>query len=231
MSAKKKIGLAVFFLIAIAILVFWYVGSNYREKNRLVQQKHYADILQKEARLQSLVAQAIGTSSSTLEDFDLASLPKRLTAKNLKTVPTSSSTLASYTLIMAKIIQPFGAERENEAEIMLRALDQQSEMEAQKILLSKDLYDQAINQLTNTKVPTEAVNLHLKMTNNLREMSMLSANMINILRNPVLALESADIFRQKKIIFYTTISEINSYLGRKGVKLDEEKKVDIYINL
>ncbi|OHA62796.1 MAG: hypothetical protein A2556_00105 [Candidatus Vogelbacteria bacterium RIFOXYD2_FULL_44_9] len=232
MSAKKKIGLAVFFLIAIAILAFWYVGSDYRAKQKAEDQKYYTKILQKEARSQALIAQAlVNDADKNLEDFDPAGLPKRLTTKDIKTLPASSSTLQNYAVVMAQILQPFSAERVNEVETMLRALDLQSDTEAQKILANKSLYDEALGNLSKVKVPSGVVISHLKMINSLRDLSFLSAQMIDVLRNPILALQSAEVFRQRQIIFYASISEINSYLGRQGVKLSETAKVDLYFNL
>lgn len=232
MSAKKKIGLAVFFLIAIAIVVFWYVGSDYRQAQRQERDRYYAEILKKEARSQALISQAIiNDTDNDLESFDPAEMPKRLTAKDLKILPTSSSTLQNYGLTMAQIIAPLSQERANEAETTLRAVDLQSETEAQKLLPNKEMYDQMINSLATVKVPNGIVISHLKMINSLREMSFLTANMIDVLRNPILALQSAEVFRQKQIIFYASITEINSYLGRQGVKLSEAEKVDLNFNL
>lgn len=231
MSAKKKISLAVFSLIAIAILIFWYVGSNYRAERRAEQQKRYAELLHKEAKNEILISQALTRSGDNLEDFNPNDLPKRLTNKDLKIVTVSSSTLQAYTQAMLNVLRPFGAERKNEVETMLQALDRQSETEAQKILPNKELYDGAIASLLTAKVPSSVTISHLKMLNSLRDMSYLSSNMINALRNPVLALQSAEIFRQRQIIFYTSINEINSYLGRQGVKLNESDKVDLYFNL
>jgi hypothetical protein len=228
MSAKKKIGLAFLVLVAIAIAFFWYVGSADRKQKRDEQDRHYAEILKKEAELRSLVANALSNSTTTLENFDYSDLPTRLTIKNLKTVPTSSSTLEAYALNMTDIIKPLGNEKINEVEIMLRAIDFQSDTEAQKILQTKEVYDEIISKLSKVKVPTEVARLHLKMVNSLRDMSFLSGNMVDVLRNPIAGLKSAEFFQQEKNIFYTSIVEINSYLGRKGVKFDEDKKVNIF---
>lgn len=231
MPAKKKIIIAVIFVVAVVLTVFWYVGSTDRQKKQEVEQRHYAEVLKKEAQLRALVANAITNStSSELEDFDQKDLPAKLTSKNLKVLTTSSTTLKKYGSDMLQILQPFEEERVNEAETMLKALDLQSDLEAEKIIPNRELYNESAIGLTKIGVPSQIVISHLKLVNSLREMAVLSNNMIDVLRNPILALQSADVFRQKQIIFYSAIKEINSYLGRQGVKFDEDKKIDFYLN-
>ena len=218
-------------LLVGGLITLWQIGQTDKDRQSAIQKQTQAELLKQDQKLHSLVGDILA-GTSTLAEFDSQNLPARLTTKNLKTTrDNATSTIRQYGLSLAQILRPFGELTENDAQIMLRALDNLDQFAAQKLSDDRALYQNTVRGLLLVKVPKDLLTSQTKLINNLKIMASLSGNMGQVLQNPLLALQSAEQYQKSLALFYTSINEINSFFTKVGVKFTEDEKIKINLNL
>jgi len=230
MSVGGKIKLALFLIVILTIVGFWYIGKKDKARVVITEQKKYAEIIRQDQELKSLVTKAMA-DSSRLANLDYKDLPSGFNLANVKTVSNSTSTLREYGLTIASIFSPLATERENEAKITLQALKEQNPALLQKLLTTKDIYDVIRAKLKQTKVPTGLVETHLQIINSLGNMSELLNKMRMIIDEPLAGLQSAQLYINELSVFYSSINSLDDYLKQAGLKFTEAEKIKIFINI
>ena len=219
-------------IVILTIVGFWYVGKKDKEKKTVDQQKIYADIIRRDQELKLLVAKSIANAStSQLESLAQESLPKSLNIKNLKiSADNSSSTLKEYGLTIASILKPYEKVRENEAEITLKALENQSQISLQKLSTIKGLYETTSAEMLKIKVPKGLADYHIEIINSLKNMAVLLDNMRMVLDKPLVGLQSAELYTKELSAFYASINKISDQLKQAGIKFETGEGINIYMN-
>lgn len=228
---RRKIFWGLLILVLAGLLWLWQIGQSDKNQQDLVQRQTQAELLKQDQRLHSLVGDILA-GTSTLAEFNSDSLPNRINPKQLSlTKNNATSTLYQYGLNLAQILRPYGELTENDAKIMIRALDNQDQIEAQKLGEHQLLYQNTAAELLHLKVPKELTTSQTKMINHLKIMAVLAGNMSQVLQNPLLALQSAEQYQNSLALFYSSINEINSFFAKVGVKFTEDEKIKINLNL
>ena len=228
---KKKLLWGLGILVLIGLIYLWQIGQSDKTEQASKQKQTQTQLLKQDQKIRSFVGDILA-GTSTLAEFNSNSLPRRLTIKDLKiTRDNATTTIYQYGLSIAEILKPLGQLEENDVQIMVRALDNQDQLEAQKIADHQALYQNTVDKLLLVKVPKDLLTSQLKLINNLKIMASLSDNMSQILSTPLIALQSAEQFQKSLALFYSSINEINGYFTKSGVKFTEAEKIKINLNL
>ncbi|MCX6712925.1 MAG: hypothetical protein NTY66_01820, partial [Candidatus Vogelbacteria bacterium] len=142
----------------------------------------------------------------------------------------STTSLHAYGLSVAKALEPLGNKEGNEIATMLAALQNKDQIKVQSLLDSAKRNKQIIASLLKIVVPQKAATVHLGLINALEENRVLIADMALILDSPYQALESANLYRVKKLTLAKAIEKMNDFFQENNVRFTKEENRSLNIN-
>lgn len=145
----------------------------------------------------------------------------------------SSKILKRYGSEIKAALVPFtNAERPNEVELMLAILEKGSAATEETATLSalQKENEFIVSQLAAIAVPVNAKETHLALVDAFARRAQLTANMRDVLTDPIRAVASAQEFAREESKLFDTFQAINNYFSNAGVEFtpSESAKVTVY---
>lgn len=189
------------------------------------------DLRTPEERYVSLVRDAIEEKEAPLSLFGESPTFVPYEANALQISNTENPTiLKTYGLEVAEALLLLPKNTVNEAEVMLSVLDSQNTNELVIIQNSINSYTLTVNKLLSATVPISAISTHLNLLNTANGVLFLLENMHRVLTEPVVALQSAELYRKTLNTFALSISEVNKYFEVNNISFSSEEKIQIKID-
>lgn len=220
---------------------FWYLGRPEKivEKSPVATTTKTADLpaelvvnwAGRENRLESLLADKKETGVEPKELQLTSDLVARYRQKDLRVVASAATgTIENYGRELGTILKPYGEPRENELTIVGQIYDTQDPTAVEKLTAIKKLHQTALADFLKIETPAEAVSLQLAIVNDLALLLTLIGNMEKIVAEPILALQSAQVYQVSLLSFYSRLSQINDYFRSRGIVFKPDERVQIFIN-
>lgn len=218
-------------LLVVTMGVLWYLGTEKKERDSALTASEENELLQRNSRLEQVVSEALAKNKD-LKTFRYSDLPRRASTSDLIiSKSNATSTIREYGLQIASILKPYEEERENESKIMIRYLEKGEAKDLESLKKVFLLYRNTDQALLKVSVPKEAAFLHTKLINRIRVMSALLKNMTLVKEEPLLALQSAEVYQKELALFYNTTEELSNYFKARQIIFKPEEKINIYVNL
>ncbi len=171
-------------------------------------------------------------NTEPLAELSSQAITTQYKSSDLKTVVISAtSSLRTYGLQVAQILKPLSADRQNEVETMLAALDNKDASKIQIITEIQTTYQNIAASLIKLPAPKGVASIQLNIANDAALMTLLLSNMSQVLNQPVLALQSSQQYMQIQPVFYSDLAALDKYLLDRGVKFSAAESLSITINL
>ena len=149
----------------------------------------------------------------------------------LKIVSAATSTVVAYGPALATALAPYAAPRENELTVLGQAYDTQDATLVAKLKAARILHQTVQKNLLAVKVPADAADLHLTLVNDLTVLISLAKNMEQVSTQPLLALQSGQVYQLALVNFYSQLGTLNNYFTKWGVTLDQKDRINIFVNI
>jgi hypothetical protein len=142
--------------------------------------------------------------------------------------------IKNYGLEIKTALAPFeNPNRQNEVELMLAALEKGNEVKAHTELAAlggiKNGYDTVLKNLSKIQVPASAEQMQIDLMNTTANLSQLTANMTNVLTDPIRAVQSGEDYKKEEQKLVDIFQSINKYFLDAGIKFDDKEKATVTI--
>ncbi len=214
---SKKALIIILIIILAAVGVLWYLG---REAGPAPT-----------TPVEELVAQ-VATQKKTLKQYDAALLPREFVEKDLiVTTKTDAATLRQYGLALTDALRAYATPRGSELAALDEAISQKSAASLEAIKQAQAIHQEATTKLLAVTVPKPAVALHLSLLFHTSRLAYLAGNMVQVLDEPILALESADRYIRYALSFYRKSEAINDFFTEYKVTFQPGEGIIFYITI
>jgi len=140
-------------------------------------------------------------------------------------------TIRAYGENLARTLRPYAEPRDNESKIMLVALETNKPRDLAPLEQAQRMHGRVLDDLLILATPPSAVDLHLKLVNNLATQKRLTGNMLQVFSEPLLALESAQLQYQEAKRFFQLAGEVNQYFRSRGIIFTPAETLRIYLTI
>lgn len=164
-----------------------------------------------DADANQIAQNAINTTDTTIQ-------AKIYTEKDLKTEPTNTANVNTYFEAMNTTFSKNDIIlKENELDILNQAVVSGKQSDLDKINPMISGYNQILSDLIKMPVPSEAVNLHLELTNVVSEIISDVDSMKNTLIDPVKGLTAIKLYQSDYSNFILSIQKFGAYFKIKKI--------------
>ncbi|MEX0917384.1 MAG: hypothetical protein WDZ90_02595 [Candidatus Paceibacterota bacterium] len=154
--------------------------------------------------------------------------PKTYTSNDLKISNDSSKgALRAYGNALGDIISSNSIENENEAVILLRALENEDESELQKLDEIKEVYEGMAQDMLLISVPGEVASLHLNLLNNFLQLEFDIEAMKNVYTDPIRVLTVIQNYRDHVKHLGEALLSYGSFFKSKNITFGESESGSI----
>lgn len=244
-QTAKTFAIVLIATLVVAIGYFWYVGGKKTPTSSSAVGKQATSTLttttgtstnlaerQVILNIDDVIRNAIQKQGQTLPNVTVKPITDKYAVANLNSINDESEAgLKTYGKNIATALKPFSQERENEALVTLRVLDNKNIAELAKLRSSITLFSTAEKELAKMPVPKSAREYHLALLNSVSRVLTALIGMSEVLNNPELGLQSAGEYQKASPVFYSAIAEMNKYFTNRGVTWSDEEAIRIYVNL
>ena len=236
-NTAKKVAIAIIVILVLAI--GWFLYRSYQPASSMVTTPITTNkpatsgmsVTSGGDNLINIIQNKLDNTEPVLE-LNGKAITVKYKLSDLKTVTiAATSSLRNYGLQVTQILKPLGVDRENEAKVMLSALDNKDSSKINKVADSQAMYQNIATNLAKLPAPKGVASIQLKIVNDAAMMALLLSNMSQVLNQPVLALQSSQQYMRIQPVFYTDLAALNKYLLDRGVKFSTQESLPITVNL
>lgn len=227
---SKKVFLSIIFLLIITVGFLWFVGKKERQKKERESKEYYLSIIEQNEKMTNLVKDSLGENGQ-MQNIDISTLVVNKDSNSFETnTPTSTETLRNYGISLRKAFGPFAQNRANDSSLLLAIIEKKQEKNIDHLYQTKTMFDNLSFELSQIIVPEIFAQAHNQLITSAKQASILLSNMAQILNEPVLALESAQLYLKALSSLYKLTDGFNLYFQEKNI-LTEQEKILFLINL
>lgn len=186
----------------------------------------------REARIQNLIAQKYANQEEIATfDFDEKSWWQYDIADINISTDSSTSTLGKYGVDLSVAFSPYTLLKRDPVAVVQEIYATGATSSVAEITDTATLHKTALKELLVLSVPAVVVDLHLKIINNIELQTVLLANMAEIADQPVLALQSSQIYQLINLEFYKNLSDLNKFFDTNNIIIPAENKITIPVTI
>ncbi|MEX0918945.1 MAG: hypothetical protein WDZ85_03210 [Candidatus Paceibacterota bacterium] len=218
-------------IVLIGGILLWLVGGLAEKKREAERLDYYAQLIKEDRDLQSLITKNLAAKGVLLELSDIEDNLNRphFTVADLNIIENSNDeTLRQYGREMGQILNRYQAPRDNEIVLMLEAVRLSQPSLLTNLVKAKELNELVVNELRQVAIPKDAQVVHLRLLNNIHQLTINLDNMSAIFDEPILALESAEAYIKNYALFFQAVEGINVYFTKKGIMFNKDETAQIY---
>lgn len=222
---SKRFWIFAIILIVVVVAMLWWLG---RKSDELVDQGSIITATEltpeeKILNVQTLVIDRLSVARG-LEEFDPASIPDDDAKVSTQTSENRES-VSAYAALMTQALASYSQKQDNEAKIMVDALDTRNQAKALSLLSARTMYQGMVIKLESISVPPSALAIHKLMIISLKQMIYLLEPMSQILDEPVLALQASEAYLEANTQFFLTLNALNQYFYDRDLQFSEEDQI------
>lgn len=222
---SKRFWIFAIVLIALVVVGLWWLGRNEStpvESGSIITTRELTPE-EKILNVQTLIIDRLSTARG-LEEFDYASIPADDTAVSTQTTENRES-VGTYAALMTQALASYNQKRDNEAKIMVDALDTRDQAKALSLLSARTMYQGMVVKLESISVPEGALATHKLMIASLKQMIYLLEPMSQILDEPVLALQASEAYLEANTQFFLTLNALNQYFREQDLQFSDDNQI------
>lgn len=225
LPSKKIIWLFVI-LMVLTIGLFWWVGSNNKKKEKDKLERYYQEIIAKEKNIEEVIEKTISTEDTKV---DLSFNNNWQAIKVNISLASSTVDLKQYGLALGQALAPLSERRESETEATYQALSQNDPTELRKVVNSRLIYEQVVEQVRDLSVPAELADYQRQLIHNLQNNIELLLKMEQAMDKPEQALEASRLWIEENKLFHETMIKLSNYLISRQVQFDDDDKIKTFL--
>jgi len=217
----------IFAIILIVVVVFglWWLGRSEKapvESGSIITATELTPE-EKIINVQTLIIDRLSTARG-LEEFDYASIPDDEVRVGTQTTENRES-VSTYAALMTQALASYNQKQENEAKIMVDALDTRDQAKVLSLLSARTMYQGIVVKLESISVPPGALATHSLMITSLKQMIYLLEPMSQILDEPVLALQASEAYLEANTQFFLTLNALNQYFREQNLQFSDDNQI------
>lgn len=221
---SRKVIFFIVILLFITLGVLWYVGSKNRTERERQEAEILTEILKKDQSLRNIVEDNLEKKGG-LQRFDPTSLFEEENLKLDVLANVTAADLQTYAERLTSALGPISGNRKHEVRIMLEAMDSGDRTMIKDIVSARLTFDSIASKLAKIPAPAETATFQKSLITSLQKLSALAAQMEKALDEPILALQSGNVYLAETANLINLADKLNNYLQQTGVVGPEYKIV------
>lgn len=221
---SRKVIFFIVILLIITLGVLWYVGSKNRAERERREAEAIAEIINKNESLRNIVEDNLEKKGG-LQSFDPASLFENNDIQLDAMANVTAADLQTYAERLVGALKPISGNRKHEVRIMLEAMDSGDRTMIQDVVSARLTFDSIADNLAKIPTPAETATFQKDLIISLQKLSALAAQMEKALDEPILALQSGNVYLAETANLINLADKLNNYLQQTGVVGPEYKIV------
>jgi len=195
----------------------WYIGGQ--------------TLNQKQPTLQTVATKTVPNTSDT--DAPTYQPPLAFKLQDISTTMNNNKTaLIDYSRAVGAIMSIYNDKAiENELTLVVKAAETGDQTTVKKISMASTRYSESALRLKQLVVPPTVAQVHLNLINSLISLAESSYLMAQIEKEPVTALETAQVYPTRLKNFFTAINNLNFFLLANNIVLPEKERATISLGL
>lgn len=222
---SKRFWVFAIILIVIVVVGLWWLGrgeSQPEDQGSIITTRELTPE-EKILNVQTLVIDRL-SSARGLEEFDPASIPNDEAKVSTQTTESRES-LGTYAALVTAALSTYNQKQENEAKVMVDALDTRDQDKALSLLNARTMYQGIAVKLESISVPPSALPIHKLLVTSLKQMAYLLEPMSQILDEPVLALQASEAYLEANTQFFLALAALNQYFRDQDFQFSEQNQI------
>lgn len=222
---SKRFWIFAIILIGAVVVGLWLLGRTNNDANSPGEIITATELTPEEklANVEALVLNRLSTASG-LTEFDPADIPK--TEANLSPQANEDrESVGAYAAAIAQALSSYNQKGDNEAELMVAALDTRDQAKVIALVNAQTMYQGIVVKLEAIPVPQSALPIHTLLVTSLKQMIYLLGPMSQVLEEPVLALQASEVYLKANAQFFIALNAFNQYFRNQDLQFSDEDQI------
>lgn len=205
----------------------WFLGKQELTKKQELESLEINKLLSENDRVNNLINQKI-SQGETFDRFSNESLGRPYTTSDLLiTKDENQATIKAYAKNISKILTNIAISSRNPSALMLETYESQDSESLNELIILASLYEQTTNSLASTSVPPSATTAHLRLINNVREISSILSSMSQVQTEPLKAFEASKFLYSRLEGFGGALNFLNDYFIDKNIVFSSNEQLGV----